>query len=55
MALITSCQASFQNVAGYEEDIASLQENVRECYSEISKSSEQIRSLSVKNTSHALK
>ena len=47
MALITSCQASFQNVAGYEEDIASLQENVRECYSEISKSSEQIR-LSVK-------
>ena len=43
MALITSCQASFQNVAGYEEDIASLQENVRECYSEISKSSEQIR------------
>ena len=51
MALITSCQASFQNVAGYEEDIASLQENVRECYSEISKSD----SLSVKNTSHALK
>ena len=43
MALITSCQASFQNVAGYEEDIASLQENVRECYSEISKSTEQIR------------
>ena len=43
MALITSCQASFQNVAEYEEDIASLQENVRECYSEISKSSEQIR------------
>ena len=43
MALITSCQASFQNVAGYEEDIVSLQENVRECYSEISKSSEQIR------------
>ena len=43
MSLITSCQASFQNVAGYEEDIASLQENVRECYSEISKSSEQIK------------
>ena len=43
MALITSCQASFQNVAGYEADIAALQENVRECYSEISKSSEQIR------------
>ena len=43
MALITSCQASFQNVAGYEDDIAALQENVRECYSEISKSSEQIR------------
>lgn len=43
MALITSCQASFQNVAGYEDDIAAIQENVRECYSEISKSSEQIR------------
>ena len=43
MALITSCQASFQNVAGYEDDIAALQENVRECYSEISKSSDQIR------------
>lgn len=40
MALITSCQASFQNVAGYEDDIAAIQENVRECYSEISKSSE---------------
>ena len=34
---------SFQNVAGYEDDIAAIQENVRECYSEISKSSEQIR------------
>lgn len=43
MALITSCQASFQNVAGYEDDIMTIQENVRECYSEISKSSEQIR------------
>lgn len=43
MALITSCQASFQNVAGYEDNIAAIQENVRECYSEISKSSEQIR------------
>ena len=43
MALITSCLASFQNVAGYEDDIAAIQENVRECYSEISKSSEQIR------------
>ena len=30
-------------VAGYEDDIAAIQENVRECYSEISKSSEQIR------------
>ena len=35
MALITSCQASFQNVAGYAHDIAAIQENVRECYSEI--------------------
>lgn len=43
MALITSCQASFQNVAGYEEDISSIQESVRECFSEISKTSEQIK------------
>lgn len=42
MALITSCQATFQNFSGYEDDIASLEENIRECYSEITKTSEQI-------------
>ena len=43
MALITACQATFQNFTGYEDDIAALQENVRECYSEIAKTSEEIR------------
>ena len=42
MVLITSCQATFQNFSGYEDDIASLEENIRECYSEITKTSEQI-------------
>ena len=42
MALITSCQATFQNFSGYDDDIASLEENIRECYSEITKTSEQI-------------
>ena len=28
MALITSCQATFQNFSGYEDDIASLEENI---------------------------
>lgn len=45
MALITSCQASFQNFSGYEEDISALQVNVKECYSEITKTSEQIGSM----------
>ena len=39
MALITSCQATFQNFSGYEDDLASLEENIRECYSEILPSS----------------
>ena len=30
MALITSCQATFQNFSGYEDDLASLEENIRE-------------------------
>ncbi len=42
MALVTCCQATFQNLNGYEEDLSELQENVRECYSEITKTSEQI-------------
>ena len=42
MALVTCCQATFQNLSGYEEDISALRVNVRECYSEITKTSEQI-------------
>ena len=44
MALITSWQATFQNFSGYEDDIASLEENIRECYSELTNTSEQINS-----------
>ena len=55
MALITSCQASFQNVAEYEEDIASLQENVRECYSRFQNPRNRSGSLFVKKISHAQK
>ena len=29
MALITSCQATFQNFSGYEDDLSSLEENIR--------------------------
>lgn len=43
MALITSCQATFQNFTGYEDDIASLEENIRQCQSEITKTSEEIK------------
>lgn len=42
MALVTCCQATFQNFSGYEEDISALQVNVRKCYSEITKTLEQI-------------
>lgn len=47
MALITSCQASFQSFEDYEqavEDVENLKVNVQECYSEITKTSEQITS-----------
>ena len=47
MALITSCQASFQSFEDYEqavEDVEALKVNVQECYSEITKTSEQITS-----------
>lgn len=47
MALITSCQASFQSFEDYEqavEDVENLKVNVQECYSEITKTSEQISS-----------
>ena len=45
MALLTICQHTFQNVQAYEdavEDVEALKVNVRECYSEITKTSEQI-------------
>ena len=47
MALLTVCQCTFRNDANYEEavaDIEALKVDVRECYSEISKTSEEIRS-----------
>ena len=40
MALLTTCQASFQSMKDYEDvkdDVESLKEKVRECYSEIRK------------------
>lgn len=47
MALLTICQHTFQNVQAYDdalEDLESVKVNVRECYSEITKTSEQILS-----------
>lgn len=47
MPLLTTCQNTFQNNSSYEgalEDVEALKVNVRECYSEISKTSEEIRS-----------
>ena len=47
MALLTVCQQTFQNVAAYEEaveDVEALKVQVHECYSEITKTSEQINS-----------
>lgn len=52
MALLTVCQHTFQNVTAYEgavEDVAALKVNVQECYTEITKTSEQIQS-SVRET-----
>lgn len=52
MALLTVCQQTFQNVTAYEEaveDVAALKVNVQECYTEITKTSEQIQS-SVRET-----
>ena len=44
MALLTSCQSTFENFTGYEDELSALQESVRECYSEITSTSEQISS-----------
>ena len=52
MALLTVCQHTFQTVTAYEEaveDVAALKVNVQECYTEITKTSEQIQS-SVRET-----
>lgn len=47
MALITSCQETFQNVTAYDEaveDVEYLKVQVHDCYSEISKTSSEILS-----------
>lgn len=52
MALLTSCQHTFQSVAAYEDalcDVETLKIQVHECYSEITKTSNEILS-SVKDT-----
>lgn len=52
MVLLTSCQATFQNVTAYEDaldDLESVKVNIKECYSEITKTSEKIES-SVRET-----
>lgn len=52
VALLTSCQHTFQSVAAYEDalgDVETLKIQVHECYSEITKTSNEILS-SVKDT-----
>ena len=47
MSLLTSCQNTFQNVTAYEEAVdavEALKVQVRECYSELTRTSEQISS-----------
>ena len=47
MALLTSCQNTFQSVVAYEDaldDISTLKVQVHECYSEITKTSSEILS-----------
>lgn len=46
MALITSCQHTFQNLADYEnavDDVESLKIQTHDCYSEITKTSNEIK------------
>ena len=43
MALLTSCQSTFQSLPEVE-DVEALRVEIRECYSEITKTSEQIQS-----------
>lgn len=42
MALLTSCQSTFENFIGYEEELDSIKESVKESYTEISKSANEI-------------
>ena len=47
MALLTSCQNTFQSVVAYEDalcDVETLKFQVHECYSEITKTSNEIMS-----------
>lgn len=48
MALLTSCQSTFQSIADVD-DVESLKVEIRECFSEITKTSEEIQS-SVRET-----
>ena len=55
MALITSCQASFQNVAGYEGILLLFRKMCVSAIRRFQNPQNRSDSLSVKNTSHALK
>lgn len=43
MALLTICQNTFQSIADTELDTEALRQEIRECYTEISKTSEEIQ------------
>lgn len=42
--VIASCQATFQNNSQLEEKVTALEENIHECYAEITKNSDEITS-----------
>lgn len=42
MALLTICQATFENFQGYEDELDAVKESVKTCQSEISKSASEI-------------
>lgn len=44
MAIISSCQATFQNFSDYDDSLSSLEESVHNCYSDITKYSDEILS-----------
>ena len=45
MALLTICQATFENFQGYEDELDAVKESVRTCQTEISKSASEISML----------